>query len=357
MALRKWAIGLLMLSSLALMGCNDVVARVNGQDITQKEFHEQLERAQGRQILEVTILRRLVEQRAKAEGLLPTPEEVQEKLKEFRKQNGLESDADYVQWLKTNASDDTALLDQIQFQLTLYKLRTAGMKPTDDELKQFFEEYRGKFFDKPERFQFRQIVLPTKEAAAKLLHQLNTQELIFSDVARKESLDQSTAESGGLIDGFPVDLMKEQAKPIYDALSSLKDNELSQEPIQMGNVYVLLKLLKKLPAEPADVNDPETKKAVEEQYLGLKAKPEEQLLSEVAQNADVVVLADRYKAAIEPRFAPQGQGSNLPPAVQEQLDKGPDMTEPTEYDESQAGRMLEQPAPSQPAPAPAGGGN
>lgn len=368
MAKRKTGIALALLGCLALVGCSSVVARVNGVNITRKEFHEELERTQGLQMLQAMVMRRLLMEKAKAQGLVPTAEEVDQRFQEIKKER-FENDQAFLNWMKSEALDDTIILDQIKFDMILFNLRTAHLKPTDEELKRFFDEHREQMFDKPERFTFRQIVLPNKEQAQQLLHRFNTEELIFSDVARKASIDTRTAETGGMVEEINKELLKQQARPIYDALVTLKENELYQKPIEVGGAFVILKLLKSLPAEPADWNKPETRKMVREAYLQVNAKSEEELLAEVTAGAEVVVLDDRYKAAIEPRFAAQAPGANLPPAVQEQLNKPPELTEPTEYDESGLTRPLPSdaapslpgapgsaptPAPA-PAPAPGGG--
>lgn len=340
-----------------LAGCNSVVARVNGVNITRASFHEELERAQGRATLETMILRNLILEKAKASGVMPTADDVQKKLTEMREQNGLQDEAKYREWLKSQALDDKILLDQIQVGLAMEKLRTMHLKPSETDLKRFFDENRAQLFDKPERMSFRQIVLPSRDAALKLLRGLNTEEVMFQEAA-KQSMDEHSRESGGLYEEMPLTILQAQAKPVFEVLTTLKENQISQKPVEFQNVFFVVKMIKRFPAEPADYASAETKKLVHDRFLATNAKAEEQVAQEVAEKADVVVLDDRYKGAVEPKFSgAKAGGSALPPAVQQELEKGPKIVDPTKVDDSAAGKMLEQNAkPAAGGALPAAGG-
>jgi hypothetical protein len=98
--------------------------------------------------------------------------------------------------------------------------------------------------------------------------------------------------------------------------------------------WVVLKMIESVPAEKANFDDEEMKQQVREAYLAANAIPEQELIAEVTQNADVVVLDAHYKAAIEPQFSGAG-ASGLPPAVEKSL-ANPEITDPTFVDEQAA---------------------
>src|SRR5512140_951947 len=83
---RVLGVALTAVLAMALGGCSGVVARVNGEDITKKEFTELLQREAGVQVLQTAIMRRLVLERAKAENVLPKPEEVRAEFDKYKKE-------------------------------------------------------------------------------------------------------------------------------------------------------------------------------------------------------------------------------------------------------------------------------
>ncbi len=338
MAKRLVTAALALLAAFTMTGCSSVVARVNGTNVTRKEFIEEMERTQGMQVLQATIMRRLIVERATAEGLAPTAEEISARLSKFRQEKFNNDEPEFRKWMKANALDDVVLQEQIRYELTMFKLRTRKLKPTDENLKQFFSEYKEQLFDKPERVTFRQLAVADKKTADQLIAKLNNEGEMFAELARTQSADQGTRENGGLVEDVPWGLIQEQAKPIYDALRKLEPNQITQAPVKVGNGFWVLKMVNSKPAEAAKLEDPKTKELVKEQYLAQNAIPENEVIGEIVKGANVVVLDERYKAALEPLFTAQAAGAQgLSPeaqkAIQDQADKGPEIAPPTPVDE------------------------
>lgn len=372
-------LGLLLLAAAFLPGCSSVVARVNGENITRKEFTAALETAAGRQVLQELILRQLVLERAEAEGVTPTPEEVNAELQKFKQEQFGGDEQQFIQWLQQNGRDDTDILEEIRFQKALFNLQTLNVKPTDEDLKRFFDEYRDRLFDKPQRVTFRQIVLPSEEQAQQVIQRLNGEEENFGQLAQQLSINRETAENGGEQRDIPLPMIEEAAQPIADALKALQPNQITQEPVAVTDpnsgqsVYMVLKLVEMKPAE--EVEFEAVKDEVRQAFLAANAIPQQQLLAQLAQNSDVVVLHESLKAAVEPTFssgaaaaggapgaAPGAAPGTVPPAALGE----PDMTSPTFLDEDPTaaagaagagdGTGLESPAPAVPATPGNGGG-
>lgn len=354
---KRWLAATLAVGfGLLTAGCSGVVARVNGDDISRKEFVEALERAGGANVLRTLVLHRLIYDRAQAEGLMPTAEDLQNRLKEIKAGEPFNGDeAKWTEYLKQNATDDEVVLDQIKLELAVYRLRTNHLKPDEATLKAFFKENHERLFDKPERVTFRQIVVASPQVAQEVISRLNTEEAIFEQLVKQYSQDQRTAANGGLVQEIPLEMIRQQAAPIYAAILKLKPNQVTQTPVQVpaGDgrfVYVVIKLLDRLAPEPAKWEDPATQKLVREAYLQVNAKSEEEFLAEAAKGANVVILDRRYKETLEPMFQ-AGVMPNVPPGMQQQLSQPPEITSPTRI------RPDEMPKPTMPGDAASAGGN
>lgn len=339
--------------SLLAVGCSGVVARVNGEDISRKDFVEALERAGGAGTLQTMVLHRLMFERAQAEGLTPTAEDIQAELKKVKEGEPFGGDeAKWAEYLKQEGTDDTVILDKIKLDLTVFRLRTSHLKPDEATLKAFFEEYRERLFDKPARVTLKQIVVASPQVANEVITRLNTEEAIFDQLANQYSLDANTKGRGGLLEDAPLALLQEQAKPVYDAVMKLKPNQVTQQPVVLVNqngqqAYVIVKLIARKPVEPAQYEP--IKDEVKQAFLMANAKPEQELITELLKGSNVVILDSRYKELLEPRFA--GAATGVPPQLQEQLSQPPEMTSPTRI------RPGEMPAPTMPGDAAAAGGN
>ena len=350
------ALGLATLFSLLMSGCTGVVARVNGHDITRKEFHEKLEQANGLQVLQALIVRQLIMERAQAEGCMPTKPEVDAEFAKFKKDQFKGDETQMRTFMKSKGIDDKQLLDEFQFNLAVTKLRTKGVDTSDEKLKAFFSEHE-KSFGKPERYTFRQIVVQSADEARKIISQLNQSEEMFQQIAQQSSIDPQTKDNGGLVENAPAEQLKQQAEPIYSALAKLQKNQITVQPVAIQQVFVVLKLIGHDAAETVKFDDPDTKEKVKAAYLQANGKPEEQLTAEVAKKAQVVVIDPRFKSAIESFFSTGGAGAagapgapGVPPAVENQMEKGPDMAPPTHVDDSQVPPATPPAAPSK-APA------
>lgn len=338
----RWALLGLLLPLLA--GCSSVVARVNGKNITKAEYYEELQRAAGLQVLHGVIMRQLLMERAAAEKCLPSAEEVKQRLALLKKKQFGDDDAKMRKAMKESAIDDMALQDRIKYDLARFKLRTRKLKPTEEELKRFFSEYRAKFFDLPERVTYRQIIVRDKREAQKIIAELNNDSAIFNELARNASLDPNPAarENGGLYEDQDLKLMQENAPPLYAALKKLEPNQITQTPVavqtqQKVPMFLVLKLIETKPKEAADYE--KIKDDVRQAYLEANAESDQELDAEIARGANVIVLAERFKAALEPAFqaAKGGPGTpgmpNVSPEMQKQLEKKPEIAPPTQLDE------------------------
>ncbi|MBI5833053.1 MAG: peptidyl-prolyl cis-trans isomerase [Armatimonadetes bacterium] len=334
---------------LGLNGCSSVVARVNGQDITRADFHKELEQKAGLQVLRDMILNKMVLERAKAEGCLPDPKEVQARFDKLKADRFKGDEKQLRDYMKATGQDDKTILAQLQTDLAVFKLRAKGLDLSDGKLQAFFNENRTKLFDKPERVSFRQIVVPSADVAAKVIAEANSSQEVFQSLVAKYSLDEQTKENGGLVEEIDLATLPPAVKPLSEALAKLKENQVCQTPIKIQNSYIVVKLTARHAAEKADFA--KIKEEVKEQFIALNGKKPEQVLAECGKGAQVVVLEERFKSSLEAMFSAGGGApgapANVPGDVQKNIEKAPEMTGPTRTDD------LPAPAKGAPAPAPA----
>lgn len=155
---RTWMIAaVLILAAVgqAQVDPNKVVATVNGETISGAEYYHHMEFMQGvtmnvgGQNIESTpgffaiaqlIGERLTYQLAKDKGVLPSKQEVDDEL-----QLRLAKDPKYIQEMADNGISQDDLLDSIKYDLTKFRLQTAGITVTDQEVKKFYAANPAEF--------------------------------------------------------------------------------------------------------------------------------------------------------------------------------------------------------------------
>jgi hypothetical protein len=120
------------------------VAVVNGERVSKREYYKLLDQAYGESISETLIEYSLIRQEAKAEGIELSQEEVDEELQNTIDYVGGEES--FEQLLATNGITRDDVIDQIELSLLTTKILTPTLEYTEDEVKEFFDEYSELIF-------------------------------------------------------------------------------------------------------------------------------------------------------------------------------------------------------------------
>lgn len=212
---------LLALSGFAMgqVDPNRTVATVNGTEIKGAEYYRRMEflPGVGRDIgsgfaefppgfltLEQLITEKLVFQLAKKKGVSPTDPEVQAELDRRRKMNPKMME----QWAQLGRSEDE-LRYNIRFELAQFKILTAGVTVTDQEVDQHYKQNPAEFTS-PKQATLRVIVVRNPADATKVDQALASGKA-FADVAKQYSAD-ITAASGGEYGTVPFTFLNEQVR-------------------------------------------------------------------------------------------------------------------------------------------------
>lgn len=336
----KLRVGLLALLSLLILltGCannnSNVVATVNGQEITRTELDKQVNLAveqykqQGmdltssdnkemktqleQSVLEDMITKELLMQEAEKEKLVPSKEDVDKSVKDIKDSFG--NDADFKKALEQVKMSEQDMREDITFRLTYQKLAdkiTADVKdPTDAEITKYYNEHKDQF-GTPERLEVKHILFafdgkvpgaPKRteaealQAAKLALAEITQKGRDFAAVAREKSDDTGTKENGG---SYTIDKGAGTTDPAFEnAAAALKPGEITKEPVKSAYGYHLIKLEK---------IDPPTQKTFAEVKDQIKA----QLRSEAEQNKISQFVDNlKKKAKIDNRLAPKSGDSS-----------------------------------------------
>ena len=231
---------------------SEVVAVINGEEISRETLANVLININGAEGLERIIRRTLVKQEANKRNLTITGEEIAERvelhinaqIQQQMKQGGLKDEQDLKRELekagmtlekyRTNIAKMFKLTNgQIEAELLAEKIIRETVKITNEELHEAFEEQLG------EKILARQIVFRSIRDAEKALERLKSG-ANFESLAKKESIDRNSASRGGRMRPFgPEGVMGK-------AVASLKNGELS-DIVKTDSGYHIIKLEKRIP--------------------------------------------------------------------------------------------------------------
>ena len=289
-------VALVMISSNVTFGADvkldsEIVAVVNGEEISRETLANVLININGAEGLERIIRRTLVKQEAKKRNLTISEEEIAERvalhinvqIQSQMKKGGLKDEQDLKRELekagmtleqyRTNIGKMFKLTDgQIEAELLAEKIIRETVVITNEELHEAFEEQLG------EKILARQIVFRTIRDAEKTLERLKSG-ANFESLAKKESIDRNSASRGGRMRPFgPEGVMGK-------AVANLKNGELS-DIVKTDSGYHIIKLEKRIPRSTKKFSEvkEDLEKFITVQKVQTRLNP---WLLNIAESADI----------------------------------------------------------------------
>lgn len=303
---------LLAATLLALPACQrkgsspDVMARINGREITRAEVEKYFDnqtsgapqQPTGEQAssLRLSILRQLIDdeilmQRAEKLGLLATDEEVNRRLNEIKAPYTKEEFDKRLEAKKISLDDfKRDLRRSLTVDKVLNREITSKINITDQDITSYYNAHKSEFNLIEPQYHLAHILVTTapnpqvhnlkndkarNEAEARkkiqtLLNRLDSGE-DFATLAMNYSEDPETASNGGDLGFTPESSLKGTDPATRDAISKLKPGQYSSI-ISVVNPtthqlfgYRIVKLIAKEPAGQRDLNDPRVQQAIREQ--------------------------------------------------------------------------------------------
>lgn len=303
---------LLAATLLAFAACQrkgsspDVMARINGREITRAEVEKYFDnqtsgapqQPTGEQAssLRLSILRQLIDdeilmQRAEKLGLLATDEEVNRRLNEIKAPYTQEEFDKRLEAKKISLDDfKRDLRRSLTVDKVLNREITSKINITDQDITSYYNAHKSEFNLIEPQYHLAHILVTTapnpqvhnlkndkarNEAEARkkiqtLLNRLDSGE-DFATLAMNYSEDPETASNGGDLGFTPESSLKGTDPATRDAISKLKPGQYSSIiPVVNPTThqlfgYRIVKLIAKEPAGQRDLNDPRVQQAIREQ--------------------------------------------------------------------------------------------
>jgi hypothetical protein len=243
-----------------LAGCNggaggagggDSLATVGGTKITRTDLTSFLEAQQGEQVLPYLIDTQLIMESLKAKELDVTDEEVQADL--TRRQA---NDPSVKALVDAGGVKLESAKNQIKRDLAMQKLLTADIKPTEAQIKSFFDKNR-KYYDAPAKAKVGILFTSTKARADLMARQLKDKTRTFEALVeeQKKANDPAAGQSTAVRPTFEsVDNFGPTMAPLINKLP--KGGTTPPQELNVGMptpIYVIFKKVDFQPAAKADL--------------------------------------------------------------------------------------------------------
>lgn len=208
-----------MIGARAAQPENQVVASVNGENISKTDLYARMEKQVGSNVVTEMIEELLINQAAKSANITVSSAEVDEEIKRITESIGGEES------LKQALAQYNMTMDQLRANRTLdlkvMKIVTKDVKTDDATLKTYFDQNLAQF-DKRE-VQARHILVKTEEEAKAIKAELDRGG-DFAAIAKAKSTDTASGANGGDLGFNPRGNMV----PEFDqVVFSLKKGEIS----------------------------------------------------------------------------------------------------------------------------------
>ncbi|MGI6227414.1 MAG: peptidylprolyl isomerase [Peptococcales bacterium] len=277
---------LLIVLIFTMVGCNKdsagYVAKVNGQEISAKDFQVMVEQAAAMnnfdlsdpqlavykdmfelQVLERMIDELLLEMEAKNRNLEVNKEDVETELNNIKAQ--FASDKEFASYFKDNLKmTEKDIKNTIETQLLVQKLYeevTKDITTTDVDTEKYYEEHKDEFYQ-DEQVRARHILVNTKEEAQEIIRLITEENKDMAELAMLKSTEEAAKTTKGDLGYFGRGRM---VKPFEDAVFSMEIDELSKEPVQTSFGWHVIRVEDKLPATQYSYE--EVKADLEERFI------------------------------------------------------------------------------------------
>lgn len=252
----------------------DVVASVNGEDITKNELYELMVKQNGKQALDSLISQKVIELEAKKQKITVSDEDIQKEMETYYETYGGEEA--FVQTLQMSGYSLEDVKKELALNIKINKLLEPRIKITEEELKTYFEANKEQFAQQ-KQVKASHILVETEEKANEIKKKL-AEGQDFAQLAKENSTDTQNKDKGGDLGFFGSgDMVKEFEETAF----ALKVGEISA-PVKTEFGYHIIKVT-------------EIKEAQEANYEQNKSKIKETLFAEKAQAEYGVLMQELQK--------------------------------------------------------------
>lgn len=290
---RKWQIGCAV-ALVALMilswiyGRGNTVATVNGKVISKQQFYKALEEQNGSQILGQLILKALVEQQAKQEGVKVSNEELNEEI--MAVQQKFQNEYQFQLALMQYGMTLEQFREETRYNLLLEKLRTKDIIVSDKEVQDYYEENK-EYYTVPVQYRLSHIIVSEEDVAKDILSQLEKGQ-DFATLAKAKTEDAEGKDNGGDLGYFEEDGLP---KVFKDEVLKLNVGQ-NTDVIKSQYGYHIVQLTEKLDAKQLAFD--EVKSHVERLVKLEKAVSESDYIRQLREKSKITIIDKSYKGLL-----------------------------------------------------------
>ncbi|SDH55837.1 peptidylprolyl isomerase/foldase protein PrsA [Alteribacillus persepolensis] len=264
-------------------GENKTIVEVNNTSLTEEEFVGELKNNVGEQLLNQMIQNIVIQD--KADELNIDEEQLDNELESFKEDYGIEEDEQLLNMLQTQFQMEIESIDDFKSeflkpQLVLEELATADVDLSEEAKQQYYEENKEDLVT----ISARHILVEEKETAEDLLNELENG-ADFAELAQEHSTDPGSASQGGDLNSFTRGQMVEE---FDEAAFSMEPGEIS-DPVQTDYGYHIIEVTDKKETYEELAQD------VEQQLKEEQAKPVEEVMQELLDEANIDVKESSYE--------------------------------------------------------------
>lgn len=277
-----------------------IVASINGVNITDEAFYRRLELASGPAVIRQMVGEELQAQYAKKLNVFPTDAEVEARYAEASKQAG------FAQNLAKTGQTIEEFKRSLRLGMAQEAVLNRGVQVTDADIHKFYtlntdpKNPKARYYT-PEITQIA-VIVTTTEADVKAAQTALNQGVSWQDAAKKYSKDRSK-DSGGLMPPIPRGRTRTSQVPgMEDAIFGLKIGE-QLGPRKFAGAWWLIRCLDKKPAvtRPFEEVKEECKTgAMLTKGLPANAPKTQTDFADFQKKATVQAFWERYKNAVNP---------------------------------------------------------
>jgi hypothetical protein len=257
----------LALGAIAIAGCNNSgggtstggdstvnngpLATVGAEEVTRGEFYSSLEASHGNDALVQLIDYHLLMQKAQADGIAITDDEVTAGLAERQQRN-----PQIASVVAAGGPRLDALRRDVRLQLAAQKLLTADIKATDAQLKAFMQKYEARWYDEPERAKIGALFSSTKVRADLMAQQLKSGSKTFAQLVSEQQKAKDPAAQLSSNEAPTADPLTNFPPAVQAQLKSVKVGSTTAPTlVQISpqiQAYTIFRVIERLPAQKAD---------------------------------------------------------------------------------------------------------
>ncbi|GGJ80665.1 foldase protein PrsA [Anoxybacillus voinovskiensis] len=225
--MKKWKIVFMTAASvLALSACNnggsEVIVETKAGDITKDEFYKAMKERVGKEVIRDLVYEKVLGKKYKV-----SEKEIDREIQNLKDTYGAQYD------LAVQQSGEQAIRNMVKLDLLRQKAAIEDVKVTEDELKQYYNQYKP-------QIRASHILVKDEKTAQEIKAKLDKGE-DFAKLAKEYSQDAGSAQNGGDLGWFgPGKMVKE----FEDAAYALNVGQVSQ-PVKTEYGYHIIKVTDK----------------------------------------------------------------------------------------------------------------